>query len=81
MFATLLRMKSKISKSKDARKTGAPPRALYHVYQKLNHLRQLIAEGNYLKAALEGVPVNLARDARAEKGWKEYLAVAKEINK
>ncbi len=44
-------MKSKISKSKDARQTGAPPRALYHVYQKLNHLRQLIAEGNYLKAA------------------------------
>lgn len=35
----------------------------------------------FQKAALEGVPVNLARDARAEKGWKEYLAVAKEINK
>ena len=35
----------------------------------------------FQKAALEGVPVNLARDARAEKGWREYLAVAKEINK
>ena len=35
----------------------------------------------FQKAALEGVPVNLARDARAEKGWKEYMAVAKEINK
>lgn len=35
----------------------------------------------FQKAALEGVPVNLARDARAEKGWKEYLAVVKEINK
>lgn len=35
----------------------------------------------FQKAALEGVPVNLARDPRAEKGWREYLAVAKEINK
>ena len=35
----------------------------------------------FQKAALEGVPVNLARDARAEKGWREYLAIAKEINK
>ena len=35
----------------------------------------------FQKAALEGVPVNLAKDARAEKGWREYLAVAREINK
>jgi chromosome partitioning protein len=35
----------------------------------------------FQKAALEGVPVNLAKDPRAEKGWKEYLAVAKEITK
>jgi len=35
----------------------------------------------FQKAALEGVPVNLAKDARAQKGWNEYLAVAKEINK
>ncbi len=28
-----------------------PPRALYHVYQKLNHLRQIIAEDNYPNAA------------------------------
>lgn len=35
----------------------------------------------FQKAALEGVPVNLAKDARAEKGWKECLAIAKEINK
>lgn len=34
----------------------------------------------FQKAALEGVPVNLAKDARAEKGWREYLAVAKEMN-
>jgi chromosome partitioning protein len=35
----------------------------------------------FQKAALEGVPVNLARDARSDKGWEEYLAVAKEIKK
>ncbi len=28
-----------------------PPRALYHVYQKLNHLRDLVAKGNYPNAA------------------------------
>lgn len=41
-----------------------------------NQISRLVA---FQKAALEGVPVNLAKDARAEKGWKEYLAVAKEI--
>lgn len=35
----------------------------------------------FQKAALEGVPVGLAKDSRAEKGWREYLAVAKEISK
>jgi chromosome partitioning protein len=43
-----------------------------------SHVSRLVA---FQKAALEGVPVNLTRDARAEKGWSEYLAVAKEINK
>ncbi len=31
--------------------TSRLPRALYHVYQKLNHLRDLIAEGGYPNAA------------------------------
>jgi len=35
----------------------------------------------FQKAALEGVPVNLAKDVRAEKGWSEYLTVVKEILK
>jgi chromosome partitioning protein len=35
----------------------------------------------FQKAALEGVPVDLAKDARAEKAWREYLAVAEEITK
>lgn len=29
---------------------SAEPRALYHVYQKLNHLREIIASGDYLTA-------------------------------
>lgn len=42
-------MKSRIpTKSGDAQ---TQPRALYHVYQKLNHLRNLIAEGDYPNAA------------------------------
>lgn len=44
-------MKSKISKGKDAQQTGAPPRALYHVYQKLNRLREIIASGECPTAA------------------------------
>ena len=35
----------------------------------------------FQKAALEGVPVNLAKDPRADKGWSEYLEVAEEILK
>lgn len=35
----------------------------------------------FQKAALDGVTVSDARDARAEKGWKEYQAVVKEITK
>lgn len=33
----------------------------------------------FQKAALEGVPVSDAKDMRAEKGWKEYQAVVREI--
>jgi chromosome partitioning protein len=43
-----------------------------------SHISRLVA---FQKAALEGVPVNLAKDPRAEKGWKEYLSVGKEIKK
>ncbi len=56
--------------------------------------RQMLKKGNvpifksqisrlvaFQKAALEGVPVNLVKDARAKKGWNEYLAIVKEISK
>ena len=32
-------------------KAKTPPRALYHVYQKLTHLREIIAENHYPSAA------------------------------
>jgi len=44
-------MKTKSSEVEDKAVQTNSPRALYHVYQKLNHLRRIIAEDNYPNAA------------------------------
>jgi len=36
---------------KDSSSQSSPSRALYHVYQKLNNLRDLVAAGTYPNAA------------------------------
>lgn len=50
MFVKLLAMKTKSSEAKDGDGRNNTPRALYHVYQKLNYLRRLIAEADYPNA-------------------------------
>lgn len=44
-------MNSKNSKNGNSKSKQTPPRALYHVYQKLNQLRDIIAQGDFPNAA------------------------------